>query len=311
MNILIYGTGAVGTFLSTLIYEKNNNCILFSRGDKFELFRNSGITLKTNLKKHKTIYPDLFDTNKIITLSDLPFIPELVIYCVKSYHNDDSINILKNIFQNTKTYILTLQNGFQSTVKLFNSFGDRILTGAAYIDSVLNEKGEVFETGGDPKIVIGSLYNNGKSLMNDFKHRFNTKELNIEISNDIKSVIWRKLMYICALSGIMCLFRQPLANILSDNKGREILLEIITETYNVAIADNAVISKEEINNVFYELDTNRENSISSMYEDLKKSNSIEVDALNTYVSNKANIFHIDTPMNDLISSVLEAYMIYR
>ena len=44
MNILIYGTGAVGTFLSTLIYEKNNNCILFSRGDKFELFRNSGIS---------------------------------------------------------------------------------------------------------------------------------------------------------------------------------------------------------------------------------------------------------------------------
>ena len=118
-------------------------------------------------------------------------------------------------------------------------------------------------------------------------------------------------MYICALSGIMCLFRQPLANILSDNKGREILLEIITETYNVAIADNAVISKEEINNVFYELDTNRENSISSMYEDLKKFNSIEVDALNTYVSNKANTFHIDTPMNDLISTVLEAYMIYR
>ena len=77
MNILIYGTGAVGTFLSTLIYEKNNNCILFSRGDKFELFRNSGITLKTNLKEHKTIYPDLFDTNKIITLSDLPFIGNL------------------------------------------------------------------------------------------------------------------------------------------------------------------------------------------------------------------------------------------
>ena len=53
MNILIYGTGAVGTFLSTLIYENNNNCILFSRGDKFELFRNSGITLTTNLKEHE------------------------------------------------------------------------------------------------------------------------------------------------------------------------------------------------------------------------------------------------------------------
>ena len=48
-----------------------------------------------------------------------------------------------------------------------------------------------------------------------------------------------------------------------------------------------------------------------MYEDLKKFYSIEIDALNTYVSNKANIFHIDTPMNDLISIVLETYMIYR
>jgi len=311
MNILIYGTGAVGTFLSTLIYEKNNNCILFSRGSKFELFRNSGITLSTNLKEHETIYPDLFDTNKIIKLSDLPFIPDLIIYCVKSYHNDDSINILKKIFQNTKTYILTLQNGFQSTVKLSNFFGDKILTGAAYIDSVLDDNGKVFETGGDPKIVIGSLYDNGKSLMQDFKDLFNTKELNIEISNDIKSVIWRKLMYICALSGIMCLYRQPLINILSDKKGRDILMEIITETYNVANEDNAVISKDEINNVFYELDTNRENSISSMYEDLKKTNPIEVDALNTYVSNTAKKYQINTPMNDFISTILETYMLYR
>ena len=311
MNILIYGTGAVGTFLSTLIYEKNNNCILFSRGSKFELFRNSGITLSTNLKEHETIYPDLFDTTKTIKLSDLPFIPDLIIYCVKSYHNDDSINILKKIFQNTETYILTLQNGFQSTVKLSDFFGDGILTGAAYIDSVLDENGKVFETGGDPKIVIGSLYDNGKSLMQEFKDLFNTKELNIEISNDIKSVIWRKLMYICALSGIMCLYRQPLANILFDKKGRDILMEIITETYNVAIADNATIPKEEINNVFNELDTNRENSISSMYEDLKKSNPIEVDALNTYVSNKAKKFQINTPMNDLISTILETYMLYR
>ena len=118
-------------------------------------------------------------------------------------------------------------------------------------------------------------------------------------------------MYICALSGIMCIYRQPLANILSDKQGRDILLEIITETYNVAIADNAVIPKEEINNVFNELDTNRENSISSMYEDLKKSNQIEIDALNTYVCNKANIFHINTPMNKLISTILETYMLYK
>ena len=94
MNILIYGTGAVGTFLSSLIYEKNNNCILFSRGSKFDLFKNDGITLSTNLKQHETIFPNLFDTNKPIKLSDLPFVPDLIIYCVKSYHNDDSINIL-------------------------------------------------------------------------------------------------------------------------------------------------------------------------------------------------------------------------
>ena len=147
--------------------------------------------------------------------------------------------------------------------------------------------------------------------MQDFKDLFNTKELNIEISNDIKSVIWRKLMYICALSGIMCLYRQPLVNILSDKKGRDILMEIITETYNVANVDNAVISKDEIINVFYELDTYRENSISSMYEDLKKTNPIEVDALNTYVSNTAKKYQINTPMNDFINTILETYMLYR
>ena len=177
MNILIYGTGAVGTFLSSLIYEKNNNCILFSRGSKFDLFKNDGITLSTNLKQHETIFPNLFDTNKLIKLNDLPFVPDLIIYCVKSYHNDDSIKILKKIFQNTEAYILTLQNGFQSSVKLSDVFGARVITGAAYIDSVLDENGKVFETGGDPKIVMGSLYNTGKSLMHDFKDIFNSEKV--------------------------------------------------------------------------------------------------------------------------------------
>ena len=88
----------------------------------------------------------------------------------------------------------------------------------------------MFETGGDPKIVLGSMFNNELDILTEIFDLMNSEELAIELNKDIKSVIWRKLMYISSLSGIMCLYRQPLENILTDKTSQHLLKEVINET---------------------------------------------------------------------------------
>jgi 2-dehydropantoate 2-reductase len=311
MNIYIYGTGAVGSFIGSLIAETNPNTLFLSRGNTFKDIKQNGLSLKTNKCTHSTIYPKIFDTQIINNISDLPFYPDLVIYCVKSYHNEESINYLKHLFDRKIPYILSLQNGFKSTEDLNEIFGKNILTGAAYVDAILHINGKINETGGDPKIIIGSMYDPKIDLLNDFHKTIHSEELSVIVDKDIKSVIWRKLMYISSLSGIMCLYRQPLENILSDKISQNILWNLISETYNTAIKDNANISESEIKKVYDELYNNQPNSISSMYEDMKKSNSIEVDAIQCYVSNIAKSKNLKVPYTDLVSSVLTKYRNFR
>ena len=155
------------------------------------------------------------------------------------------------------------------------------------------------------------MYDSKIDLLKDFQKTIQSEELSVIIDKDIKSVIWRKLMYISSLSGIMCLYRQPLENILSDNISQNILWNLISETYNTAIKDNANISESEIKKVYDELYNNQPNSISSMYEDMKKNNSIEVDAIHTYVSNIAESKNLKVPYTDLVSSVLTKYGNFR
>jgi len=166
----------------------------------------------------------------------------------------------------------------------------------------------VFETGGDPKIVLGSMFDNELDILTKIFDLMNSDELAIELNKDIKSVIWRKLMYISSLSGIMCLYRQPLENILTDKTSQHLLKELITETYNTSIKNNANIHESEIQKVFDELYYNQPNSISSMYEDMKKGNLIEVDAIQKYVSDVASTNNLPVPFTNLISTVLSKYI---
>ena len=308
MNIYIYGTGAVGAYVGSLLYEKKCNILFLSRGQTFLDIKSNGLELKTSKLSHAKIYPEIYDTNFSKQQKDFQFEADLVIYCVKSYHNKESIDYLSDLFKKNVPFILTLQNGFRATEQLYDFFGEKVLTGAAYIDAILSEKGKVFETGGDPKIVLGSMFNNELDILTKIFDLMNSDELAIELSKDIKSVIWRKLMYISSLSGIMCLYRQPLENILTDKTSQHLLKELITETYNTSIKNNANIHESEIQKVFDELYYNQPNSISSMYEDMKKGNLIEVDAIQKYVSDIASTNNLPVPFTDLISTVLSKYI---
>tara|TARA_B110000014_G_scaffold206364_1_gene157051 strand:+ start:477 stop:1418 length:942 start_codon:yes stop_codon:yes gene_type:complete len=308
MNIYIYGTGAVGAFVGSLLFERKCNVLFLSRGKTFSEIKSNGLELQTSKLNHPKIYPEIYDTNHCKIENNFPFEADLVIYCVKSYHNEESINYLSGLFKKNIPYILTLQNGFRATEQLYEFYGDKILTGAAYIDAILEVKGKVFETGGEPKIVLGSMFNNELDILTEIFDLMNSEELAIELNKDIKSVIWRKLMYISSLSGIMCLYRQPLENILTDKTSQHLLKELINETYNTSIKNNANIHESEIQKVFDELYYNQPNSISSMYEDMKKGNLIEVDAIQKYVSDIASTNNLPVPFTDLISTVLSKYI---
>ena len=73
MNIYIYGTGAVGAFVGSLLFEKKCNVLFLSRGKTFSEIKSNGLELKTSKISHTRIYPEIYDTNFSKQQKDFPF----------------------------------------------------------------------------------------------------------------------------------------------------------------------------------------------------------------------------------------------
>ena len=105
MKILIYGTGAVGGYLLALLTKIKLNVSSFSRCETYKTLQSNPLSL--NSKTHGSFTIDVLTID-----SPENDYPDLIIYCVKSYHNDVAITELKK-YVGKDTLILSLQNGFE------------------------------------------------------------------------------------------------------------------------------------------------------------------------------------------------------
>ena len=77
---------------------------------------------------------------------------DLVLFCVKSYHNEVAIEQMKPAI-GPNTTILTLQNGLGSADELSATFGeDAVMLGAAYVEAERSSPGVFAEHGGTCQI---------------------------------------------------------------------------------------------------------------------------------------------------------------
>ena len=87
MKILIYGTGAVGGYLLALLTKNKLNVSSVSRGETYKTLQSNPLSL--NSKTHGSFTIDVLTID-----SPENDYPDLIIYCVKSYHNDFAITDL-------------------------------------------------------------------------------------------------------------------------------------------------------------------------------------------------------------------------
>jgi len=113
MNILIFGSGAIGSLFGALLSE-NSNVILYGRRAHIEAIKKKGLNIKG-----KTIFNKKL--NAFYNTKNIERNIDLIILTVKSYDTNKSIKIIENII-NKKTIIMTLQNGLDNAEKINKQF---------------------------------------------------------------------------------------------------------------------------------------------------------------------------------------------
>ena len=201
MKILIMGTGAIGGCYGGLLARSGEDVVFAARGDNLKAIRERGLKVESATFGTFSVQPEAVD------VLDGSWKADLVLFCVKGYHNEQAMSDVSPAV-GERTTILTLQNGIGSGDQLSDRFGaDKVLLGAAYIDAERTEPGVFAQRGSPPRIVLGEVNGEMSARAQSVAEVLRRAEIETEVSSNVLTALWSKLVYICALSGMSCITR--------------------------------------------------------------------------------------------------------
>lgn len=297
MKIMVMAAGAVGGYFGSIM-AKNHDVLLIARGEHLHRIQENGLRVKSVTSGHFS--------SQALAVDKPPdhYIPDVILYCVKAYHNEEACEVITPTI-GSQTTILSLQNGIGCGDFLSSHFGkEKVLLGAAYIEASRSEPGVVQEYGGACRIALGDQSGD----LTDRAVRVGNllKDCNIDhrLSEDIMSDIWQKLVFISALSGMSCITRSRLEEVLDNEALSKMTMSVMCETRAAGTASGVVLPSDIVETTMAELLKHKYELVSSMYLDLMAGRPLEVDVINGAVSAIGKRFGISTPVNDFISTCL-------
>ena len=128
-----------------------------------------------------------------------------------------------------------------------------------------------------------------------------------QLIEKIDDVIWEKLIFISALSGMTCITRSEFSEVISNPKTKDMTWRLLNESYKVAKAAGAELPESTPSSIMQNFIATKDELVSSMHNDLKKGRPIEVKAINGAISEIARSLPTDAPINEMISTTLDIY----
>ena len=293
------GSGAVGGYYGALLHRGGHNVTLVARGEHLEAIRSHGLHVESVASGEFSARPAATDA------PDASLNAELVLFCVKSYDNAAAIDTMRPAVGPT-TSILTIQNGIGSGAELANAFGSaNVLLGVTYVDAVRTAPGMVAEVGGPTNIVFGVEDGGNTPKAEEVHNALDSSGIDVQLSTSATAALWNKLILVCGLSGMMCITRASMPEILATPETLDLTWRVMREAEAVAKAMGVAPDHDILNSAMYELEQCDENSTSSMLVDLQRGNRLEVDVLNGAVARLGSEVGVETPINGFISTCLQ------
>ena len=297
MNVLVMAAGAVGGYFGSVIAEQHD-VVLIARNEHLKAIQEKGLEVQSKTSGN------FISQATAVAKPEEGYVADIVLYCVKAYHNDSASDVIAPGIR-PETTILTLQNGIGSGDFLSNRFGEeRVLLGAAYIEASRGNPGITEEHGGGCRIALGNKLGIDTPRTSMVSELLKSSNINHEVSTGIMSALWKKLVFITALSGMTCLTRARFEQVLDNPQTYELAIQVMSETKAVAEAEGIRLPSDIVETTMDDFMLHKSELVSSMHQDLLSGRPLEVDVINGAVSQMGKIHNVPTPINDVITSCL-------
>lgn len=293
-KIIIAGIGGVGGYFGGLLakyFSESTEVEIYflSRGEHLKQIQNNG--LKVIKGDTEFIAKPKLATDNANEIG----IADYIILCTKSYDLEKTIEQLKPCI-NSNTCILPLLNGVDSAEIIKSILPQRtVFNGSVYIVSLIKDFGVVENIGNIQKLFFGIDNTISDSLIL-LENIFKQAGIEASLTQNISSIVWEKFHLVGANSTATSYFKNTTGEILADKTKSELLLALLNEVNQIALAKGILFDKEMITTTMEKLRSFPFKTTSSMQRDFQKPNTrTELETITGYIVRAGKQLSIPTP----------------
>lgn len=294
MKIVMLGAGALGSTIGgTLAMAKNEVYFVDMWKEHVDKINAQGLHM-TDESNDWYVKVDARTNGEGIDEADL------VIVLVKSFATKSAVEQLKktNVI-GENTVVMSLQNGLGNEETIASVVGEEnVISGKTYVGGRLIEAGYISAGVKGKWTYIGELNGAKTERIQKVCDVFNEAGLLCEVSDNIKGLIWDKLLINVAAGALCGITRLPYGPLYEEEYIKEVAVDAIQEAINVAKAAGVKLKSEDPEYPWYAASGGLPATFkTSILQSLELKRPTEIDFINGSVCEWGKKYNIPTPVN--------------
>jgi 2-dehydropantoate 2-reductase len=303
MRFAILGSGAVGGYYGSKLWQAGHDVTFIARGKHLDAIRQRGLEIKSPLGDFIARATAEEDTSRIGHV-------DCVLLATKAYDNASALPKLRPIVGNASV-VLTLQNGVDSVDECAAAIGrEAVIGGSAYIAAAVEAPGLIVQTGTHTRVVFGEVFQPGagvSSRVAAIRDALAATGIDVEAVADARVPLWEKFIYLAPFAAFTGASRQPIGGIWKFPQVRETFYDGCREVERVARAEGVNVAADRISRIEGYMATLPPSTRSSLLIDLQQGKRIEVEALQGAVVRRGKKTGVPTPIHAALYAALKPY----
>jgi 2-dehydropantoate 2-reductase len=307
MRITVVGAGGVGGYFGARLAAAGNEVTFVARGRHLAAIKEGGLTVRSPLGDLRV--PGEAAVPSVADVKDA----DVVLVAVKLWDTEDVARQLRPLAE-AGAAVVSLQNGVEKDDVLRACLpAGSVMGGVSYIAASIEEPGVVVHHGPLQKLVFGEYGEqrgaaSGQGRAAELVECCLAAGVEAAAGADIERVIWEKFVFLTGLSATTSAVRQPIGVVRGTPGSRALLADVMREAAAVGRARGVALDPGLAEERLAFCDTLPAAMSSSMHNDLRRGNRLELPWLSGAVSRLGRELGVPTPRNDAVADVLSPYV---
>lgn len=304
LAIVVMGAGGVGGYFGARLARAGHPVTFVARGAHLEAIRRHGLTVRSAVEGEYNVAVEAVER-----LDGRPP-ADLVLIAVKSFDTDDALVAVRPVV-GPDTPVLSLQNGVEAVDRIAAVLGPgHALGGAAYVFAAIEAPGVIVHRFAG-RIAFGEPAGGTSPRVERLREAIATAGIPVEVSNDIRRVLWEKYVMICAQAGATAVTRCPTGVVRSVAESWRLYRAIAEETAALAAAAGVGLSPGTVESVMAQGARLAPQTSSSLAFDLSQGKRLELEALHGHAVRLAEQLGVAVPTVFAVYAALKPWLAGR